>query len=204
MQCRTCFGPSSNLTRPIIDLPQPRLVGSRYFSTSPRLLVVMLNPGAGTDTHVRDNRRSVELLRQFKDGQATLQQVFELQRSQMSAWGKTPGRFVTFYTRATGKALDQLAFANLALCATGKNQYPSWMLRECFKSHTRAIFSILGPDFVLLSGSNTHSYASMIREEVPKAMIIPMLHYAHRGGAVLDANEYQRVRELIAEHTHNG
>lgn len=198
MSCSACFVPGTGLHLPTIDVPQPRWVGPAYHSSSPRVLVVMLNPGQGDGPQLEKNRQLKALLHRYKGGQATFGAVLEFQREHMSVWGRPQGRFLPFYTTALSLSLDALAFINVALCATKENKYPRTMLSRCFASHTAAIAATLQPEVVLLSGSGTHSFAGEFASRLPGARVVPMLHYAHREGAEVEHHEHARVRAVLA------
>lgn len=125
MNCAACFAPGTGLHLPTIDVPQPRWVGSSYHTSSPRVLVVMLNPGQGDGPQLEQNLQLKALLHRYKGGQATFSTVLAFQHEHMRAWGRPRGRFLPFYTTALGLSLDALAFINIALCATKENQYPA-------------------------------------------------------------------------------
>lgn len=198
MNCVACFAPGTGLHLPTIDVPQPRWVGPSYHASSPRVLVVMLNPGQGDAPQLEQNLQLKALLHGYKSGQATFSSVLAFQREHMRVWGRPQGRFLPFYTTALGLSLDALAFINIALCATTENHYPRSMLGRCFASHTAAIAAALQPEVVLLSGSGTHSFAGAFAARLPTARIILMLHYAHREGAEVERREHERVREVLA------
>jgi len=46
VRCNDCFE-NGRLQRSSIDLAQPRWIGPRYWSVRPRVLIVLMNPGAG-------------------------------------------------------------------------------------------------------------------------------------------------------------
>ena len=167
MPCNACFGPQSQLQRPIVDVPQPRWVGPKYPAARPRVLVVALNPGAGTARHAASNQKLHTLLHNFRDGSAHFDDVLAFQRSDMFTWGTSPGVFTRFYSQATGKQIEELAFLNLALCATKGNEYPAWILNTCLSSHTGKLLEALSPDIVLLSGSATHKFDPTIQRLLP-------------------------------------
>ncbi|HEX8846243.1 MAG TPA: hypothetical protein VF791_16465 [Pyrinomonadaceae bacterium] len=85
----------------------------------------------------------------------------------------------------------------VAWCATQKNKYPSSMLSRCFSLYTLPLVELLAPDVVLLSGLDTHKFASAIQSQLPDARIITMLHFAHRKGYAAERTELDRVRNLI-------
>ena len=93
--------------------------------------------------------------------------------------------------------VENVAFANIAWCATRENKYPPSMLSRCFSVHTLPLATVLAPEVILLSGAPTHTFASAIQSQLPNARIIPMLHYAHRKGHATERDELRRVRRII-------
>ena len=199
MDCSVCFGASSSLHLPTIDLPQPRWVGPGYWDSKPRVLVVMLNPGQGDGPQLEQNLRFRSLLHQYKCGKVGFTNVLEFQREHMRVWGRPQGRFLPFYTTSLGLDIDSLSFINIALCATQKNQYPQPMLNHCFETHTASIACKLQPHVVLLSGAATHSFAANFLQRLPATKVVPMLHYAHRKGRKVEADQLAHIRDFLAE-----
>ena len=193
VRCRCCFE-KLEVSAPLIDIASPRWVGSKYWTTNPRILILMLNPGSGDgrrdgkDTHFRN------ILHAFKNGSASLNDIFEHQIQDMPNWGNK-GRFLKFYEDGLGLNLSDVAFGNIAWCPTRGNEYPSKMLARCFATHTDSLIKILDPDVVLLSGTNTHRFEKDIQK--PNRRIIKTLHYAHRKGRDAQQKELDRVRTLL-------
>lgn len=194
MGCAQCFHPGSGLLLSTVDVPQPRWVGPDYGESAPRILIVMLNPGAGGESQ----RPLQSLLHRFRGRDVDFAAVLDFQRDHMRAWGQQ-GRFLPFYTTSLGLELDRLSFLNIALCATEGNKYPPTMLNRCFNAHTAEIARELQPDIVLLSGSVAHSFASAFAHQLPNARIVPMLHYAHREGMEVENRELHRIRQILSE-----
>src|SRR5690606_34092197 len=102
----------------MIPVHYPRWIGSKYFESSPRIMVLMTNPGAGEGTARQEaNLKHLQLLRSFRDGSAGLQAVLDFQRQDMSFWG---GRraYDHFYTSQFGLEMDRVALLNIAWCPT--------------------------------------------------------------------------------------
>jgi hypothetical protein len=135
------------------------------------------------------------LIRAFRDGKGSLEEVLNHQRSDMPSWGQ--GRFLSFYTSRLGLRLEELAFANIAWCSTSGNEHPAKMLDECYSRHTERLLSILKPHVVFLSGTAVHRFSSRIKNSLPKAQIINILNYAHRKGREYEAQEAKMVRSLL-------
>jgi len=197
LRCRICFAEQTRLTAPIIDLAQPRWVGSRYSGASPRVTFLMLNPGAGESSKDAGNRAARELLVKFRDGRASFPEVLAFQRQHMESWGKPAGRFLRFYIRGLGLELEEVAFLNIALCATAGNRYPKRMLNRCFVDHSGEILRQLDPSLVVLCGVSARRFAPKIEALCPRARVVPMLHHSHREGRRVETREQARLREVI-------
>lgn len=115
----------------------------------------------------------------------------------MEKWGRGRRRFLPFFIDRLGLNLDEIAFANLAWCATKENRYPPKMLRHCFEKHTVRLLQILNPTVVLASGSRVHSFKLRIREELPGVEVITTLHYAHRKNQAAEDEELGRVKAQL-------
>ena len=199
--CRACFTDIA-IKPALINIAQPRWVGPSYWASTPRIAIVMLNPGSGagrSDSKGEDSpdKRSLSLIQSFASGAGSLSAVFKHQAHDMPNWGG--GRFVSFYLTGLNLELKSVAFANVAWCATSNNSYPSAMLKRCFDLHTRNLLRALAPNIILLSGSGTHRFARRIQSFVAGAEVIRMFHYAHREGVDAEAAELKRVRHLISE-----
>lgn len=183
-QCRRCFQPESGygLSAPLIDIAQPRLVGSRYPESNPRIVIIAINPGAGGGKHDAANTRSRDLIRLFRSGEGELEAVFDHQRREMRNWDSYSGGFEHFYTEGLGLGLsiEDLAFVNLAWCATLGNKYPTTMLRECIGRHTAPLLEILEPDVMLLSGTKTWGMRGELGAICNDALLVEIPHYAYR------------------------
>jgi len=199
MGCSSCFGSTGALLRASVDLPQPRWVGPRYESSRPRVLVVLINPGAGNGRQTPENVDLKRLLHRYKTSEASLDEVFTFQKGHMRAWGRG-GKFLPFYTTTLNLQLDELSFLNIALCATANDKYPARMLINCFHSHTAEIAKVLQPDVVLLSGSATHAFARHFSRVLPRAEVICMMHYANREGGEAENREHARVLQVLHDH----
>lgn len=150
VKCQDCFG-DGRLRRSVIDLPQPRLIGSGYWSSPSKTLVLLINAGSGdgrsdgADAHHRD------LISQYQSGFISIESIFAHQREDLENWK----RFVPFYAHGLGLQIDDLAIANIAWCGTANNQYPARMLKHCFARHTKPLMKLLRPDIVLLGGNKS-------------------------------------------------
>jgi hypothetical protein len=158
----------------------------------------MLNPGQGGTRQLASNDQLNDLLSLYQSGSKTLTDLFQYQESHMQSWGRPEGHFLNFYATSLGLSIESLSFINIALCATKGNKYPGVMLNQCFNKYTAPLTSALQPDIILLSGTSTYAFESRLKSLLPKALIIRMLHYAHREGKEREAEELARVKTVIA------
>jgi hypothetical protein len=132
----------------------------------------------------------------FRDEQGvSLEQIFSDQVADMQNWGR--GRFWRYFITSIGLNIDEIAFANIAWCATAGNNYPIQMLSQCYEKFTSRLLEALSPDVILLSGSNVHSFSNRVQTILPNAKLFPILHYAHREGMQLEKREVKRIQELL-------
>lgn len=188
--CDICFK-EGWVERSFIDLAQPRWVGSRYWESSFRVVILMLNPGQGKRKKLSIEQK--KLLHSFRDGGDSLDAVLKFQREGMEKWGKPPGRFLNFYRDGLGFDLEEIAFVNVAWCATEGNKYPKRMLDCCFSRHTTGLLEILEPRVVLASGVKTRRYAAGL-SDIP---VIKLMHYAHRKGKEAEKKELERIKKEL-------
>lgn len=190
VRCRWCFD-NCSLKAPTIDIAQPRWIGRAYWNARPRVLVLMLNPGSGKSRKDNADAKARRLLRSFAKTESGLRKILEHLKQDSRYWGA--GRFRGFYSTALGLAFEDLAFANVAWCSTRGNKYPVEMLEHCFYHHTQEVLRVLSPDVVLLSGSAVYRFVDSIKQVLPGAKIIRMLHFAHREGRATEAREARRI-----------
>jgi hypothetical protein len=196
--CRACFQ-GTELEPARIDIAQPRWIGSEYWQTAPRIVLLLLNPGSGATYSLDAHRACLERLIAFRDGHTGLQPVFEQQRVELPDWGKPPGKFASFYLSGRGLRLDDIAFANVAWCATKGDNYPQHMLDRCFLWHTGPLLKLLDPDLVLLSGGKAQGFIREIKALLPTAHIESILHYAHREDAEIEDKSLSSARAIIRQ-----
>ena len=193
VKCNECF--KGELQRSFIDVAQPRFIGQNYWTCDRKILVLMINPGQGSDDDA--HRRGAALIRAFGDGSDNLGEIFQMQRGDLQNWGK----FMHFYCDRLHLCVDDLALANVAWCSTKGNKYPGWMLDNCFNRHTAKLVLLLNPDVILLSGQNLQRFEPKLRRLLPKARIIPCPHFAHREGGKYEDKEVQRILGELGEST---
>lgn len=199
VECHKCFEkdfvePSLNHTT--IKIAQPRWIGQAYWDTSPRVLVIMINPGAGNSKDIKRKQiddETLALLQGFASQEKSLYEFFDHQKEDAKRW--RDGKLVKFYTDDLGLEFEKIAFANIAWCSTNGNNYPSKMLEQCFSEHTQKLLNILSPNIVLLSGGATHRFENRI--ELPSAKIIKILHFAHRKGPSAWKQQAMFIRQEI-------
>ncbi len=103
------------------------------------------------------------------------------------------GRFLDYYCGKLGLDLDEIAFANVAGCATEGNNYPKKMLDCCFNKHTAGLLAILEPRVVLACGTKPRNYAANLLN-IP---VIKLLHHAHRKGKEAEKKELERIKKEL-------
>jgi len=183
--CRECFKLEKVKTA-FIDVAQPRWVGPRYWTRGLfRVVILMTNPGQGA-AHLVWAKEVRHQIHQFRKGHTSLRSVLNDQRRAMD-WSK-------FYIDGLQLDLNEVAFANLAWCATSENRYPKTMLQRCFGWHTGPLLELLRPHVVLVAGSKAKAFERDLFELLPKAHVIPILHHAHRKGRAAGQRELRRVR----------
>ena len=198
LNCQTCFH-NGIAKKALIDLAQPRWIGSNYFQSESRVIIVSLNPGAGNSPEKRSpNEAFRQVLLDYKNGEATIKNLFDFQRQCIPKWGKPPGKFIKFYTEGMGLRLNDIALSNVAWCADAKNNWPPAMLSTCFKKYTSKLLKITKPDIIILSGAGTHKFGSKINVTGQHCEVIKTLHYAHREGYERETKELERVKHEIA------
>jgi hypothetical protein len=199
VKCNDCFAcAGSKLTRADpVDVPQPRPIGPRYWTASPRIVVLLLNPAQGDRRQEAADWRFAALLHAYRDGAGTLQAVFEHQWRVMPTWAGVQRMYLNGY----GLRLDETAWLNVAWCATLGNEYPkSAMLDRCFLKHTLPLLRDLAPEIVLVGGSGTHSYKRAIRSALPNVHLELTLHPSHRPvDQSREVVEVARIRRLLAD-----
>ena len=120
--CRECFK-LGEVSAPDIDVAQPRPVGHRYWGRSFRVAILMINPGR-SPKNSETAKAFPGLIRRFRSGTMKLRELLDGQQARMERWGRPPGRFREFYIDSLGLEFDDVAFANIAWCATATNSYP--------------------------------------------------------------------------------
>ena len=181
MRCNACFD-AGEVRRSFVDLPQPRYIGPKYAMSSPRIAWLMINPGEGDEDP--DNRSWRTVLTRYRDGQATLEDVFREQRRFMPTWND-----LMPFVAKHGLSVDRLALVNVAWCATKGNEYPKTMLNRCWELYTADWLSAIAPEVVILSGTATHKFRSQTEQRLPGVRLLETFHYAHRGPYRQRANE---------------
>jgi hypothetical protein len=104
---------------------------------------------------------------------------------------------VSFYEGVLGLDLDEIALANMAWCSEMRDNYPTWMLRECFHQHTQHLVRVLQPDVILLSGSKLEVFQTPLALACPAAQIVLTPHFAHREGREFEEGRGRLIREEL-------
>ena len=158
MGCRKCF--KRGYVQPaFINLPSPRWIGPDYWSSSQKILLLLVNPGAGNSRTARKGNEDLKkTLVDYKNGKVGLLQLLQDQKKRIEKWGVPPGRFCQFYIDGLGLKLETIAVANIASCSDALNKHPPEMLKLCFDLHTSKLIEAISPDVILLSGGSTHHF----------------------------------------------
>lgn len=190
--CSLCFRGGFGVQATRFTIPKPRWIGERYWSSAPRVVVVLINPGAGADQSEEFHRRERVLFTEFhRTGDyAPIRDYFR-------RWRQYDELF-SWYTNNFGIGFEDRSQINIAWCATQDNKYPSGMLQTCFEHHTGPLLAALQPHAVLLSGSAAHGFESRIRQTIPDVRILCILHYAHRESREREVKEGEEVRAWLA------
>ena len=188
IQCNACFVcQETTLQRALVDVAQPRPVGENYWLSDVRIVLVLLNPGAGKVAHAGPNQRFNRLLHAYADGSGTLEAVFQHQREEMPTWGS--GQFRRLYLDGYGLELSNIATANVAWCAEQEDKYEP-LLARCLELHTLSLLRALRPDAVLLAGDKAQLFTPAVQAACPEAEVVPTKHY--RAFSFLSPEEKQR------------
>jgi len=189
LACRECFN-QPKVEEPPFNIAQPRWVGQHYWDDARRLTILMINPGQGPA-----EEETLALYRDVRDGRRGIDEVLKHEHDSIPKWGQ--GKFAAFYLKGLGLGLDNIAFANVAWCATKNNSRPASMLNRCFEKHTKVLLQLLAPHILLVSGYDAKKYCKEVERVLPQLQIVPMAHYAHRKGKKFTKTEIGRVREVL-------
>ncbi len=200
--CGECFKLESTLTRCQSDQPKPRWIGSLYWNSRPRLVLVLINPGTSLDESVL-RREKVAFESFYATGMYTpVYEYFRFRRERESLLPRNR-HFIKVYEDVFGIDFERIALINVAWCPTLGDKYPKWMLDKCMRLHTLSLLHALEPDAVLLSGKKTHVYQSLLEAELPKARIRPTYHFARgvlRSKAIHEGPSVRKWLEDIADN----
>lgn len=167
-------------------------------TSSPRVAIVMLNPGGGGSTRKRGNIEWNKRLGAHAQRAATFRDVLAFQEHHMESWGRPPGRFLRYYTSSLGLSLAEIAFVNVALCATKGNICPAAMRHACFSKFTSRLLEELSPNLILLASSRLRSFSEAIRGICPTAQVVEVLHHSHREGRAAEQASLAGARQRIS------
>ena len=123
------------------------------------------------------------------EGTTTLQMILNDQRKGMG-WSK-------FYIDGLRLDMDEIAFANVAWCATKGNIYPGTVLRRCFDQHTARLLELLSPHVVLAAGRKAQAFEPAVSGLSCKPRFLSVLHHAHGEGQAAGHRELTRVRSNL-------
>ncbi len=152
------------------DVPFLPWVGPRYSTATPRVMVMMLNPGHAAAQHKLIRR---DLGHQLRSGEITYEEYNTALTPLVPKWGFGG---VVRWLEALKLEPETISFLNMALCAVANDDYFSKLFETCFERHTRNLVVTLEPHVVLLCGKKElNPYASSI--ESLGAKVILTWHY---------------------------
>jgi hypothetical protein len=184
--CRECFA-LGEVVAARIDIAQPRWIGEKYWSARLRIVILMCNPGEGLN-YSQSVERARSRLDKFRQGTLTVDAIVENQRN--ADWSR-------FYFDGLQLDVDEIAFANVAWCATKGNIYPRTVLTRCFERHTEPLLRLLRPNVVLAAGRKVQTFLRRLSALPGTPRVIPILHHAHREGRNTEQLEFARVRREL-------
>ncbi|MCZ6817606.1 MAG: hypothetical protein O7F76_13045, partial [Planctomycetota bacterium] len=164
-------------------------VGPRYSTATPRVAVMMLNPGHAAARHKIARK---DFGRQFRNGEINYEEYNLKLGPLVREWGFGA---VVRWLQAVKLEPEAVAFLNVALCAVANDDYFPELFETCFKRHTRNSLAALRPDVVLLCGKKQLApYVSSIESLGIK--VILTWHYRPMSTGKGKA-ELQRVRTQL-------
>jgi len=180
-KCDVCFRgkmPFGRMPESGCRLPQPRYIGSQYWGSKERVVVCMVNPGAG---HTIEEEFEKVLREFYSSKEDNFYKVNDYIYKAMQKWGG--GRYVRAINHWLELKIQDIAIMNIALCpmvdAKGNNFYPEDALFQCFTAWTCGILRELEPKTVILCGSSLQQFKGSIEERI-KCRVIRAPHYAAR------------------------
>ena len=195
VDCNKCFI-DENLFRAGIELAQPFSVGMNYWTSSLRIVVLGINPGAGNSvTYKQTRKEALELFAKGSD--SSLGDYFRNAEIDVPKWGN--GRYLKRLS-TLGLSLVEITIGNLALCSTKGDKYPSWMLDSCFVRHAEPWLLELKPNAIILMGSATAPFLNRINKLMPSTnSALVMAHPAHREGHAVEVAECSKAQKWLEE-----
>jgi hypothetical protein len=161
-------------------------VGPRYSTATPRVAVMMLNPGHAAAPHKLKRR---DFGHQLRNGAITYEEYNQRLTPLVQEWGF--GGIVR-WLKAISLEPETIAFLNMALCAVADDRYFPELFRTCFDRHTHDLLATLHPDVVLLGGKKELAPYTSIVESLGIKVILTW-HY--RGmNTTRGKRELERVR----------
>lgn len=198
VKCTYCFSnarvghwqhvPKRPANRPD-DVAAVPYVGTQYWDRSPRVAVMMLNPGGAAADH-KLARRDAGLA--LGKGEIDYACYNETMATLLPKWGF--GR-VLQWINAVGFSADEIAFLNMALCAVERDAYFPELFEACFAQNTRHMLITLKPSVLLLCGRKQLSALVPMIEDLGIKTILTW-HYRPMHTTPGKA-EIQRVRDLL-------
>lgn len=212
-KCRHCFKDKAIGAIPPMfspgnsfDVAQPRYVGEEYWTTPTRVVLLLMNPGAGgSKGRVEIDATVASQLRDFRDKVADLQSIFDFQFEDMGKW--SGGCFDRHYFDDRGLLRARTAILNVAWCPTlgtledvkkgSKPKPPASMLDACWERFTVPALALLKPHLVVAAGHVAQGFARRYQQSEPSVEVLECLHHsfaATRGGQNEENRRLVRAR----------
>jgi hypothetical protein len=175
MWCDHCFEGGKLARTGSVTVPQPRPVPDGYWTSSPKTVLVLPNPNSGAAApDVAGNDVFDVLLHAYRDGGPYCPVAKHIyQGLKEGNWFR--GTFKELYIKGLGLNLDTLALANIAWCATRKED-EKHLWEACFERHTGPLLHELNPDVVLLGGDDAYRRRGEAWAQCPNTLIAKVLH----------------------------
>ena len=135
--------------------PQPRWIGDRYFDSTQKICVMLINPGSGDKTPENEwaPLKKMHFAKTHKDKEVFWNELMDTNKNGMPKWGAWDDLYLK--TLGLNKRKDSVAFMNMMLCASKGNSYTTNSLDLCFSEQSNKLLSLLSPDILIFSGAQT-------------------------------------------------
>lgn len=188
--CNFCFESISGLKRSPYGIPKPRWIGERYWQTRPRVVIVLIQPGAAKNWDDERRIKERQLFEEFyRTGNYDVIRNYFIDRYNAERNGDEEDKPFTWYETVFDLVFEEMAQINMAWCSTSSN-IPSdkegkgikkQMLMNCFNRYSKDLLSDLEPDAIILGGKGDLSdFVNPLREAFGANRVQLVDHYARR------------------------